>query len=1103
RGRYPAERLAHVSPERITRFFTRTGTSYQVSKEIRDLVLFARHNVINDPPFSNVDLVSCRNLLIYLGDELQQRVLPLFHYALRPNGFLFLGPAESFTMHQDLFHPIDVKHRISRRVASNKRTTPPMNVKRGQRPPATVANAAHGETEILQIMQRQLHNDFTPKGLVVNDEGQVVAVSENLEAYLAVAAGPFVNSVTHLVRNGLRIAVRSALRESVALNKRVVHHGGTLETAGEWQRVSVTVQPMEATPNTAGLYLIVFQPAGHPVSATVSNGVAAATVSSVADDSQSLAVIERLEFELASTREELYRTVQDLEALNEELKSSNEELLSMNEELQSSNEELETSKQELQEANDSLEITNGDLTNLLTSTQIPTVFLDNEGKVRRVTPTASAIYNLYPADVGRPLHHFTHKAVLMPPLPDADAVYRAERAIETDVRMIDGTVYVRRVLPYLTPEGTLDGVVVTFIDVTEARLQIEATVESEQRFRQLAETIPQLAWMARADGHIFWYNQRWYEYTGKTPEDMEGWGWTDVHDPDLLPAVTQRWRNALTTGTPFEMVFPLRGRDTNYHPFLTRVNPFRDESGAITLWFGTNTDLSEERANVDALRRHQRELQMLADNSPDVLTRFDRKLRHVFVNAAVEQATGLPASAFLGKTHREMGIPEMQAIEWETRIKRVFQSGEREHVDFAYETPAGLRYYSGIMVPERDEQGSVESVLSFTRDSTRERIAENELRDANRQKDQFLATLAHELRNPLAPVRNGLEILRLLPNVNSEVISIRDMMERQIVNMTRLIDDLLDISRISLGKVDLKLQRTSLQSIVEGATEVARPAIEASRHELTVEMPDEAIAIVADSTRIMQVLGNLLSNSAKYTPAGGQISVHVSADAHDAIIRIIDNGVGIPPAMMARVFEKFVQVDAAIDRPNDGLGIGLSLARQLVELHRGTIHGASDGVNLGCTFTVRLPLAPAEETTVLVQAVDDAGDEPVSECLRILVVDDNVEAARSLQKVLELMGHQSSSAYTAATALEAIEVTMPDVIFLDIGLPDVSGYELAGTIRGKAATTPVVLVALTGWGSEEHRRRSSEAGFDFHLAKPAEVAMIRRILSPIVRTSAP
>ena len=1097
RGRYPAARLAHVSPERIERFFTRSGTSFQVSKEIRDLVLFTRHNVINDPPFSNLDLVSCRNLLIYLGDQLHHRIIPLFHYALRPDGFLFLGPAESLSAQQDLFKPIDLKHRISQRAGVTRRL-PPMNIRGGQLNIAALPTSATGETETLRIMQQMLVDEFTPKGVVVNDEGQVLATSANLAEYLMVPAGSFVNSVTRLVRDGLRMAVRSVLRESVALGKRVVHNGGTIDVEGGIQRVTVFAQPLASSEHTAGLYLIVFQPIGHALAPVGSNAALHASGSTDTQDSGSAnALIERLELDLASMREELHRTVQDLEAVNEELKSSNEELLSMNEELQSSNEELESSKNELQDSNDLLESTNSDLTNLLVSTQIPTLFLDNQGNVRRVTPTASAIYNLFPHDVGRPLDHFTHKAEFMPPLPAADLVHRTKRAIETDVKMRDGTTYVRRVLPYLTTDGVLDGIVVTFTDVTDERKSAGALIENERRFRQLAESLPQLAWMAHPNGDIFWYNQRWYDYTGTTAEEMLGWGWTSVHDPDALPVTLERWRNAIVAGASVDMVCPLRGSDGQYRSFRTLVNPFRDEHGDIVLWFGTNTDLSEERARIEVIQRHQRELQTLADHSPDILTRFDTNFRHVFVSAAIERATGLKPSAFLGRTHREMGIPEEQAVEWVSRIKQVFISGQPQRVEFDFETPDGRRYYEGLLVPEPGAAGQVEFVLCFTRDCTRERLAEFELRDVSRRKDEFLATLAHELRNPLAPVRNGLEILRLSSSADKAAELVRDMMERQIVNMSRLIDDLLDISRISLGKVELKRARVSVQSIVESAIEIIRPAIIAAEQELAVRIPDEELFVDADGTRLVQVMGNLLHNASKYTPDHGHISLVTVRDGRHVVLQVTDDGIGIPHGMLNRIFEKFVQIEHTNPRQQDGLGIGLSLARQLVEMHGGTIRADSDGISKGSTFTVTLPIATGEQAPPS-DDVDDGPPDVPGAPLRILVVDDNVEAARSLEGVLNKMGHSAKSAFSGVDALGMLADSTFDVVFLDIGLPDVTGYELASTIRRDAGSERVVLVALTGWGSEDHRRRSVEAGFDFHLTKPADLATVRRILNRTV-----
>jgi PAS domain S-box-containing protein len=368
------------------------------------------------------------------------------------------------------------------------------------------------------------------------------------------------------------------------------------------------------------------------------------------------------------------------------------------------------------------------------------------------------------------------------------------------------------------------------------------------------------------------------------------------------------------------------------------------------------------------------------------------------------------------------------------------------------------------------------------------------LREQDQRKDEFLATLAHELRNPLAPVRTGLQVLKLTGDA-AQGKAARDMMERQIQHMVRLVDDLMDVSRVSRGKVELRPSRVTVRAVFDSALETSLPLIEAARHELSVSLPEEPLYVRADLTRVAQVLGNLLNNAAKYTPERGRIGLSAARDGDIVVIRVKDDGTGIPGDMLPKVFDLFTQVGRTIDRSQGGLGIGLSLVRRLVELHGGTVVAESPGPGKGSTFTVRLPLAPDEATEIddsdgLAQASDKSRPPR-----RVLVVDDNVDGAESLALLLQLSGHQTRTAHSGPEALTAARVFRPDIVFLGIGLPGMNGYEVATRFRREAELRDVALVALTGWGSEEDRKRSLEAGFDFHLTKPVEVGAVENVLS--------
>ncbi|MBN9522720.1 PAS domain S-box protein [bacterium] len=425
----------------------------------------------------------------------------------------------------------------------------------------------------------------------------------------------------------------------------------------------------------------------------------------------------------------------------------------------------------------------------------------------------------------------------------------------------------------------------------------------------------------------------------------------------------------------------------------------------------------------------------------------------------------------------------------------------------------GVRSYLCIPLVSR---GRVIGGMTFLGQSTRRRFGPDELRVAqdlaarvaaaienaqlyrdlqeqHRRKDEFLATLAHELRNPLAPVRNGLQILRMILPTDERAGRALEMMDRQLGHMVHLVDDLMDVARVSSGKVVLRLERVELRTVVEAAVEATHQAAEAGGHELVVELPDEPLAFHADRTRLVQVLSNLISNAAKYTPHGGRVAVTAARGGGHAVVRVVDTGVGIAPDMLPKVFEMFAQVGTSLERSQGGLGIGLTLVKRLVEMHGGAVSAESPGPGKGSTFTVRLPLAPGAP-----QPAESAPSGGVTgRRLAVLVVDDNVDAAESMSVLLGLQGLEVRTAHDGPEALRVLGTYRPDVVFLDIGLPGMTGYEVARRIRESGAHRGVTLAALTGWGQEEDRRRSQAAGFDHHLTKPVDPADLQRVLSGV------
>lgn len=467
-----------------------------------------------------------------------------------------------------------------------------------------------------------------------------------------------------------------------------------------------------------------------------------------------------------------------------------------------------------------------------------------------------------------------------------------------------------------------------------------------------------------------------------------------------------------------------------------------------------------------------------------------RDFRYEEANEAFTLHTGIDAP--VGKTMMDL-VPGYGGSRFRI-YDRVARTGEA--IRFVQEEKAMNRWFD-IYASRLGGEGSDLVAVLFS-DITQRLLAEQDMRrlneelaQANRRKTEFLATLAHELRNPLAPLSNGLHLMRMASAKPELLEKTRQMMERQIQHMVHLVDDLLDVARISTGKVELRRQRMDLKDVVATAVETSASLVDAGGHKLTVEVPPEPLPMDADPTRLAQVVSNLLNNAAKYTPEGGRIALKVRVEGPEAVLSVSDTGVGIAADALGKVFEMFAQVPSA-GKPQGGLGIGLSLVQSLVALHGGSVSAASPGPGQGSTFTVRLPLLSPESEVTSTMAQTASSSKP--DQLQVLVVDDNTDAAESLGVLLDIEGHAAHIAHTGAEALQLAQSQALDVVFLDIGLPDMTGYDVAKRLRMLPGMQKTLLVALTGWGTQDDRQRTRDAGFDRHLTKPAELPAVEELL---------
>jgi PAS domain S-box-containing protein len=656
--------------------------------------------------------------------------------------------------------------------------------------------------------------------------------------------------------------------------------------------------------------------------------------------------------------------------------------------------------------------------------------------------------------------------------------------------------------------GEVDAVVV----YSSPSEQVYTLEGADRPYRLLVEAMQQGVATLDREGTILYCNPYFAELV-KTPAEMVmGVAVRDF----VIEADRPAWADMLTrAGTASAQCEVQLRRDDSFFPAALHLSalPLR---GALCLLV---TDLTqqkryEEWKRVEELLRaseaRSRRLAALVESSEDAIVSksLDGIIRTW--NAAAQRLFGYTAEQAIGK-HISLIIPADRAEE-EAQILARLRAGERvEHFDTVRVRSDGrLVEVSLTISPIRDESGRVIGASKIARDIAEQKKLEAELRQyaadlgkADRRKDEFLAMLAHELRNPLAPIRSALHVVQMRgPERRQAVRQAWDVMERQVENLVRLVDDLLDISRISQGKIKLERRPVDVATIVSRAVESSRPLIDARKHELAVTLPEQPLRVEADVTRMAQVILNLLNNAAKYTPEGGRIHVTVVKGREEVAIRVKDTGMGIPAEILPKLFDLFAQEERTLNRAEGGLGIGLALVRRLTTLHGGTVQASSAGPGQGSEFVVRLPLL-AEGPCALAPAKNDEDNEraKVSVRRRILLVDDNKDSADSLAMLLRLWGHDVRTVADGREALAVAPAYRPDLVLLDIGLPGLDGYEVARRLRTEPWIGQTVLVALTGYASDEDRRQARAAGFAHHMVKPVDFDALRRLLAALEPTT--
>jgi two-component system CheB/CheR fusion protein len=880
-GVFPDSGLREVSHDRRKRFFTKVENGYRINKLVRDLCVFVRHDLARDPPFSKLDLASCRNVLIYFDQPLQKRVIPTFHYCLKEPGFLLLGRSEAISGFGKLFSPVDKADKIFARTAvpsllhfSPRNEAPPEAAQVRSRDPAAPLAAA---SDVGRHLDRLMLARYAPPGVLVTEKLEILQFRGQTGAYLQPAPGEPQSNLIKMARPGLLSPLRVAISEA---RKKMapVRRPATLDQDGVPRKCDVVVVPFSGLPETKErLFLVLFEDSLPPtkrVRLPDDEGQA----SRVAKDQRRLPTLAH---ELVATREYLQSVIEEHNQTTDDLGSANEELVSGNEELQSMNEELETAKEELQSTNEELttvndelhsrnqevSLANSDLINLLGTVDIPILILDRDRRIRRFTPKARSILNVVPTDIGRPFDDIRPNLVVPELETQIAEVIESVEVKESEVQGRDGRWYRLQIRPYRAADGRVEGAILSLVD-------------------------------------------------------------------------------------------------------------------------------------IDALKHH------LAD-----------------------------------------------AQEARAQAER-----------------------------------------------------------ANRAKDEFLATLSHELRTPLTTIMMQAQVMRLGASDGDKITRASERIERATLMQVQLIDDLLDVSRIVTGKMEMSVTSVDVAEVVKAAVEAVAAAAARKMVKLTVSLDQSAGTIQGDPTRLQQVASNLLTNAVKFTPEGGEVKVSLERAGKRVLLQVKDTGRGIEPAFLPRVFRRFSQEDSSVTRAHGGLGLGLAICHHLVGLHGGTIRAESAGAGQGATFIVSLPRdgagrkEVADADTREVPLEPDAPDESMGTRgladVRVLVVDDDSGTREAVTEMLEGTGAQVRVAQSAAEGLVAVEDFRPEVVLCDIAMPGEDGYSFIrrmralGLGRGGGAPPPPAL-ALTALAGEEDRRRALSAGFQMHVSKPMDMNRLTRAVADL------
>ncbi len=977
-GIYRKSDLEGLSPLRLERFFNKVDSSYQVNKEVREMCVFSLHNFLKDPPFGKMDMISCRNVLIYLQPYLQKKALSTFHYALRKKGFLVLGKSETTGNAPDLFNSVEKNYKI---FTPKNRTGKPVQVAGQRREESTrefsrPVRTENARTDFQRAADEVILSRYTPAGVVIDEAMDIVHFRGQTGSYLEPQAGKPDLNLMKMAKPGLAFELRSIIHHAKKEGDSVVRENIPIQADGESRSITIEAIPL---PNLAEpYYLILFHDPAGRIPVLGYQQMKRKSITGKNKKEEKDLFIHQLERELAQSREDMRSITEEQEATNEELQSANEELQSGSEELQTLNEELETSKEELQSTNEELTSLNQELlsmnrnlttarnfaVDILETVREPWIVLDSNLRIKSANQvfyktfrtSEAAVENKSILSLGnRDWNLEELESLLKKILQDKSTITNYE--ITQEFPVVGERTMLINAREIIREEGGEKLILLVFGDITDKRIAERSLEKSEFRFRLLVETIPQLIWITDSKGQPEFFNNRWAEYTGSSSTERKPEDWQKYYHPDDRERVKESWQKCLQTGDPFSIEYRLQDTNGNYNWFLAKALPLFGSDGEIMKWFGTNTNIQLHKEAEKALIKSSEQFRQFTELIPEKVTNANADGKVNYYNKSWQDYTGWTNEELLEKGWMKLVHPEDLEETTKNLRNSVKTGGELEIEARLLDKKGEYRWHLIRAIPIKDEAGEVKQWIGATVEI--ERFKEEEKR-----KEGFLQLVSHELKTPITSIKGYVQLLlTLLQQKRQDLDSLPiepslNRINEQVNRLTRLISEILDISRIEENKLDLKMETFDINDFIEETNQdLIHTEID---HSISIHH-DARFDVVADKDRVGQVLINLVTNAVKYSPENKSVQVRISDGGDQKVaVSVADKGIGISKKDQKEVFKRFHRVEGKSEETYAGLGIGLFLAHEIVARHGGEISVESE-LGEGSVFTFTLPNANRKE----------------------------------------------------------------------------------------------------------------------------------------------